>query len=401
MRAALGISAAAVLLLAVFSATVEAGTRPISDCAERIRDDGYPVETHQVTTDDSYILTVHRIPYSPKLNNAGVKKPVVFLMHGMLSSSVDWVLMGPGKALGYILSDAGYDVWMGNARGNTYSKKHKVWPTYWQVFWDFTWHEIGIYDVPNMIDYILTNTGQQKLQYVGHSQGTTVFFVMTSEKPAYNNKIKSAHLLGPAAYMGNMKSPLTRAFAPILGQPNAIVEVAGSMEFMPSNKFKQDLGIEMCQATSPYAEMCANEIFLIGGYDSEQLDYELLPHIKATSPAGASVNQNIHFCQLHNSKKFRKFDYSVVRNPLEYNGALFPPDYVLSNVKAPVMLYYGANEWMCDVSDVRQLRDQLPNMKLDYLVPFAKWAHLDFIWGTEAKKYVYDKVLEQMKLYES
>jgi len=96
---------------------------------------------------------------------------------------------------------------------------------------------------------------------------------MVSERPEYNDKIKSAHLLGPAAYMGSMKSPMTRAFAPILGQPNAIVELCGSMEFMPSSKFKQDMGIEMCQATSPYADMCANEIFLIGGYDSEQLDY--------------------------------------------------------------------------------------------------------------------------------
>lgn len=64
------------------------------------------------------------------------------------------------------------------------------------------------------------------------------------------------------------------------------------------------------------------------------------------------------------------------------------------------MLYYGANDWMCDVSDVRKLRDELPNMALDYLVPFEKWAHLDFIWGTEARKYVYDEVLKQMQSYE-
>ncbi|XP_030370480.1 lipase 3 [Scaptodrosophila lebanonensis] len=373
--------------------------RPISDCGERIENDGYPMERHKVTTSDGYILTMHRIPYSPKTGNTG-NRPVAFLMHGMLSSSSDWVLMGPGKALAYILSDAGYDVWMGNARGNTYSKSHKIWPTYVQAFWNFSWNEIGIYDVPAMIDYVLGVTGEKQMHYVGHSQGTTVYLVMMSEKPSYNDKVKSAHLLGPAAYMGNMKSPMTRAFAPIMGQPNTMVELVGSMEFMPSNKFKQDLGIEMCQATSPYAEMCANEIFLIGGYDSEQLDYELLEHIKATSPAGASVNQNIHFCQEYNSKMFRKFDYSVVRNPYEY-GSYFPPEYKLQNVKSPVLLYYGANDWMCDISDVRKLRDELPTnaMALDYLVPFPKWAHLDFIWGTEAKKYVYDEVLKQIDSY--
>ncbi|XP_049305292.1 lipase 3 [Bactrocera dorsalis] len=303
-----------------------AADRAISDCGERIIADGYPMERHTVTTSDGYILTMHRIPYSPKAGTAD-RRPIAFLMHGMLSSSSDWVLMGPNKALAYILADAGYDVWMGNARGNTYSKKHRTWPTYWQVFWNFSWHEIGIYDLPAMIDYALGYTGNTQLQYIGHSQGTTVYLVLMSEKPSYNNKIKSAHLLGPAAYMGNMKSPLTRAFAPILGQPNAMVELVGSMEFMPSNKFKQDLGIEMCQTTSPFVEMCANEIFLIGGYDSEQLEHELLEHIKATSPAGASVNQNLHFCQEYNSKKFRKFDYSVLRNPLEYGGSMYPPNY--------------------------------------------------------------------------
>ncbi|EDX13081.1 lipase 3 [Drosophila simulans] len=387
-----------VTILLVGLGLVLAGSRPISDCGERIVDDGYPMERHEVVTSDNYILTMHRIPYSPKTGDSP-NRPVAFLMHGMLSSSSDWVLMGPERSLAYMLADAGYDVWMGNARGNTYSKAHKYWPTYWQIFWNFSWNEIGMYDVPAMIDYVLAKTGQQQVQYVGHSQGTTVYLVMVSERPEYNDKIKSAHLLGPAAYMGNMKSPLTRAFAPILGQPNAIVEVCGSMEFMPSNKFKQDLGIEMCQATSPYADMCANEIFLIGGYDTDQLDYELLEHIKATSPAGASVNQNLHFCQEYNSGKFRKFDYTALRNPYEY-GTYFPPDYKLKNAKAPVLLYYGANDWMCDVSDVRKLRDELPNMALDYLVPFEKWAHLDFIWGTEARKYVYDEVLKQMRSYE-
>ena len=57
-----------------------------------------------------------------------------------------------------------------------------------------------------------------------------------------------------------------------MGQPNAMVELVGSMEFMPSNQFKQDLGIAMCQANSQYIEMCSNEVFLIGGYDTEQLD---------------------------------------------------------------------------------------------------------------------------------
>lgn len=104
---------------------------------------------------------------------------------------------------------------MGNARGNIYSRKHLLYdpdgsPSDRAKFWTFTWHEIGVYDLPTMIDYVLKKTRQQKMFYAGHSQGNTAFYVMCSEKPQYNAKIKMMHALAPVAYMKNAKSPVLK-----------------------------------------------------------------------------------------------------------------------------------------------------------------------------------------------
>lgn len=68
------------------------------------------------------------------------------------------------------------------------------------------WDEIGMYDLPATIDYILQKSGTKKIYYVGHSQGGTSFLVMLSEKPEYNEKIVVASLLAPAAYFEEIKN---------------------------------------------------------------------------------------------------------------------------------------------------------------------------------------------------
>lgn len=75
---------------------------------------------------------------------------------------------------------------------------------------DYSFHDIAIYDVPAMIDYVLEKTGHLNLYYIGYSQGTTSFFAMLSEKPEYNAKVRSMISLAPIAFMSNQKSPLIK-----------------------------------------------------------------------------------------------------------------------------------------------------------------------------------------------
>jgi len=70
---------------------------------------------------------------------------------------------------------------------------------------------MGVYDLPAVVDYILNATGEQQLHYIGHSMGTTMFYVLMSERPQYNSKILAMFSLAPAAFLSHMTSPL-RAF---------------------------------------------------------------------------------------------------------------------------------------------------------------------------------------------
>lgn len=117
---------------------------------------GYLAESHSVITVDGYILNLHRIPCGRAGCGDGKKQPV-FLQHGILASSADWVLSGPDKALAFILADLGYDVWLGNARGNTYSRHHVGMSNSDKKYWDFSFHEMAIYDIPAEIDFIYSH----------------------------------------------------------------------------------------------------------------------------------------------------------------------------------------------------------------------------------------------------
>ncbi|KAH8354919.1 hypothetical protein KR093_001140 [Drosophila rubida] len=357
---------------------------------------GYPIQEHEVQTSDGYILTMHRIPYSKRTGDTG-KRPVVFLMHGLLCSSSDWVLSGPDNGLAFILSDAGYDVWMGNARGNTYSRRHASKTPLLQPFWNFEWHDIGIYDLPAMLDKVLYSTGEEQLQYVGHSQGTTALFVLTSSIPLFKRRIRSAHLLAPVAWMGNMESPLAKVAGPLFGQPNALIELFGSAEFLPSSKAMELMGSLLCRDHAVTQVMCTNVLFMLGGWDSPYLNTTLMPEIMATTPAGCSVNQMFHYLQEYNSNYFRQFDYGSTRNKKEY-GNKNPPNYNVEGIEVPVYLYYSDNDYFASLIDVDTLRYTMnPNsLKRAYRMPEEKWNHLDFLWGLNVKEILYDKVLDDI-----
>lgn len=53
---------------------------------DRIKQEGYPVEEHEVVTDDGYILTLFRIPFGKKSPRTEKPRPPVLLTHALLGT---------------------------------------------------------------------------------------------------------------------------------------------------------------------------------------------------------------------------------------------------------------------------------------------------------------------------
>lgn len=350
---------------------------------------GRDYELHEVITKDGYVLSLYRM--------LGSKDPVL-LMHGLLGSANDFIIAGPESGLAYLLAQQDYDVWLGNARGNKVSRTHISLSPSDAAFWDFSWHEIGVYDLPTMIDYILEITNKTSLKYVGHSQGTTAFFVMASEKPEYNKKVSLMAALSPVAFMSKVHSPMIRLMAPGTSLLQAVSRSAGQNEFLPDGKLTRLLKKLICGSGTLANIICGNWIFLSYGFDFAQLNISNLPVIFSHMPSGASMKQLVHYGQGLINEDFRHFDYGSMENSEKY-GTMLAPSYNLDNIKTPIWMFCGESDWLADPVDVETLRSKLKNVIDIYKIPHKEFNHIDFIIAKDVAKLVYRMVLKVLSSF--
>ena len=349
----------------------------------------YPVEVHEAKTEDGYYLTLHRIPRGRNhhFHARSIKRPVVFLQHGLLCSSSNWVTNMPNNSLGFMLADAGFDVWLGNARGNTYSRKHESLSVDSAAFWDFSFDELAKYDLPGMLTYVLNVTREKQLYYVGHSQGTMMIFAGLSENEALQRRIKTAFLLAPVTRLKNIYSPIKylALFEPEL---KVTFELLRIHDFLPSNKLIRFFADKLCPIDE---QLCATVMELLAGYDKSDLNTTRIPVYYSHTPAGTSVKNMYHFAQLVESKVFQKYDYGDLENLIRYNS-LRPPIYHFEKIGTPIVMMSGSEDWLAAPDDVTWTAQQLPNLvKLDEIKGYN---HLDFIWGMSAHIKVYRNIIK-------
>ena len=73
-------------------------------------------------------------------------------------------------------------------------------------------------DLPAVIHYILRETGEQQLYYIGHSQGTALAFAAFSADQKLASKIKHVYALAPVTDLSNVRGIswlLSKAIPPL------------------------------------------------------------------------------------------------------------------------------------------------------------------------------------------
>ena len=343
---------------------------------------GYPCETHNIHTDDGYILTMFRIQAK---NQTSMKKdlPVVMLQHGFTDSGDTWVIDDENNAPGLRLANEGYDVWVGNSRGTKYCTSHVSLNSADPLFWQFSWQNMSHYDLPASFEYIHRETNQN-ISYIGHSQGTTIMFAALSEKePSVLKYLNKFVALAPVAWVQHIKSgPMWLMAHSTLA--NMLVKY-GINQFLPANFRESQMGHLFCKV---FSAECANFLkFLVGAdpdYDNSKQFNLILEH----EPGGTSVMDAMHWRQQVLSARFCKYDYGVDGN-LQHYGRPSPPDYNVSNIDVPVYLFLGKSDSLVDTRDTQMLLDNLKNSPhVQY--KYYPAGHITYLWSKDISFYYQD-----------
>ncbi|XP_063546226.1 lipase 3-like [Cydia strobilella] len=350
---------------------------------------GRIIETHVTYTLDGYILTLHRLRSNKVLDTTDPqsKKRIILLHHGLLGSSADWILLGPKKALPYILSDEGHDVWMANARGNYYSRAHVSLNLNSDEYWNFSWQEIGERDLPAILDYIRkTNNSTEPIDYIGHSMGATALLVLLSVEHNYNRYIRIAFLLAPLAFMAHTRGPMEMMATM---EATWLINLLGTREFAPNRSTHvpanyADLISKLCNDLDIF---CHNPLFFLAGSPLQEgtRTVESTDQLQEYIPAGGSSKTIIHYLMLIASKKFHHYKRPDWQFKLKY-------------ISTPMLILSSNDDLISNATDNQMLYLSILNPLGHIIIKDQNFSHTEFAWGFNADLLIYYKIRDLIEL---
>ncbi len=181
LKGALAACAILEAIEAMTTSSEDLGAYPEFDAAMQNAGEYLQWQSYPVKSADGYDLLLFRLTADslgvPLTNTKGP----VLLKHGVFSDSLDWLnrldTESSDAAVAVQLAKAGHDVWIASGRGRQFTKPRSAnSPADVQRvdFWDYSFQEIGEYDVPAMVDEIIrvrSETSCDKVTVIAHGSG--------------------------------------------------------------------------------------------------------------------------------------------------------------------------------------------------------------------------------------
>jgi predicted esterase len=266
--------------------------------------------------------------------------------------------------------------WLGNSRGNKYSRSNSRYDTSHSKFWDFSFHDIGVYDIPASLNYILQQTGHKKLVFIGYSQGCASLLAGLCERFDYFKDILAVSIfLAPVSKIENADSAFLQLLFNNLDEDNSKGEIFPDNHFMSTinNKFAKYYPI----LNHAVIELVSDEISLINC--PERLKIYL-----AHYPSGTSMKSLKHFKQISEAKIFQAYDYLDPNdNEMRY-GTKTPKTYNLANIEGLNFIICGGKmDKLVNIDDVKWLYEQLRDKNNISFYQFEYMGHLSFLLSND------------------
>ena len=348
-----------------------------------IKSKGYKLEEHEVITEDGYKLTLWHII----LNKSIDRNKVVYIQPGFLCSS--WVFFQLGKnSLPFLLNDEGYDVWIGNNRGTVFSLDHiyKDSKTLNGDYWDFSLDDHVQYDLPATIDYVKQTTGAKKINYIGHSQGTTIFYMLYMHNPSYVESSINKYIS-----LGTVPNIAHTNYLPIqlLDKVYGLLEMAQPITKAITFNDGQRIMLSNICKHSPYLCRTAFEA-AASLVPTNRIKYETIYPFLYYYPAGTSSDTMLQWSQIHQEKKLVYFnpEYNSNKQVIEYDIS------VIKNWKIQALIQRSDCDTFSSYEDVTELYDIIEKKSYIKLIDTPLYGHTDDLCAESAINDVYIPVLD-------
>ncbi|XP_015124108.1 lipase 1, partial [Diachasma alloeum] len=253
--------------------------------------------------------------------------------------------------------------------------------------------EYALMDLPVLLDYVFEATKQPTITFLGHSLGTTTGLMLLSAKPEYNAKLDTLILLAPVSYW-TTHNP-TRTFISSLAHPLRIMSPRGAYEFQPQAVVLPGIIKHFCLINDFTRDLCYIPYDLILG-PSRQFRVDSEPEFFCYYPAGISAKTYYHYMQHLDTGTFRRYKHETDALNLKVYGSEEPPDYNVTNIITPTVIFHAPNDPLSTPDDVEALISRLPSdTPLVYeRVDNDEFNHGDFMLAKNADELVYSKLLK-------